>query len=106
MTKTQKLILTILAVIAVSLGIGLFVLHRTATKNPPQQQGEIPIVDVELTPSPTDLPTASPTMRPTIEIKIPAPDEVPTATAYPIADEPYPSVTPTPEPAYVHMPSY
>ena len=105
MTKAQKLILIVLAVIAVSLGIGLFVLHRTALKTTPQQQGEIPIVDVELTPSPTDLPTASPTMRPAIEIKIPAPDEVPTATAYPITDEPYPSASPTPEPAYVHMPT-
>ena len=49
MTKTQKLVLIVLAVIAVSLGIGLFVLHRSASENAPQQQGEIPIVDVELT---------------------------------------------------------
>ena len=105
MTKTQKLVLIVLAVIAVSLGIGLFVLHRSASENAPQQQGEIPIVDVELTPYPSDRPTASPTMRPVIEIKIPAPDESPTATAYPIVDEPYPIVTPTSEPAYVHMPT-
>ena len=48
MTKTQKLVLIVLAVIAVSLGIGLFVLQRSTTENTPQQQGEIPIVDVEL----------------------------------------------------------
>ena len=71
MTKTQKLILIVLAGIAVLLGIGLFILHRSAIEDTPQQQGEVPIVDVELTPSPTDLPTASPTMRPVIEIKCP-----------------------------------
>ena len=105
MTKTQKLILIVLTINAILLGLGLIVLYRTTTEDTPQQQGEIPIVDDELAPSPTDLPAASPTMRPAIEIKIPAPDEVPTAPAYPIVDEPYPSVTPTPEPAYVHMPT-
>ena len=108
MTNTQKRILIVLAVIALLLGIGLFVMHRTIYLEeslPPQQQGEVPVVHIELTPIPSGQPTASPTMGPVVEITISAPDEVPTATADPIADEPYPKATPTPEPAYIHLPT-
>lgn len=106
MTKGQKLILIVLSAIAVFLGIGLIMLYRLLDSNQQQEITEptaIPIQYIEIEPSPSASP--QPTPHPVVEIRIPAPDESPIITALPVTDEPVCTVTPTPEHAYVHMPT-
>ena len=109
MTKIQKAILIVLAIEALLLGIGLIVLYKeigSSTQIPEAtpEPTEMPVVVVTI---PTPAPTAMPTMLPVVEIRIPAPDESPevTVTAHPITDEPVYTATPTPEHAYVQMPT-
>ena len=105
MTKAQKLILIVLTINAVLLGFGLIVLYRYLGQEQPQtaEPTEVPIqyIEIEATPSPSP----NPTQLPVIEIRIPAPDESPSATAYPVIDEPVYTATPTPEHAYVYLPT-
>lgn len=106
MTKGQKLILIVLSVIAILLGIGLIMLYRLLDSKQPQEITEptaIPIQYFEIEPSPSASP--QPTPHPVVEIRIPASDESPIITALPVNDEPVYTVTPTPEHAYVHMPT-
>ena len=109
MTKMQKTILIVLAAIAVLLGTGLIVLYRNSgneaqSPEPVTKLSDMPVVVVTI---PTPAPTAAPTMLPVVEIRIPAPGESPevTATALPVTDEPVYTATPTPEHAYVQMPT-
>ena len=104
MTKAQKLILTILTINAVLLGFGLIVLYRYVGEQPQQaaEPTEIPVQYIEIEPTPSASP--NPTLL-VIEIRIPAPDESPSATAYPVIDEPVYTATPTPEHAYVYLPT-
>ena len=104
MTKAQKLILTILTINAVLLGFGLIVLYRYVGEQPQQaaEPTEIQVQYIEIEPTPSASP--NPTLL-VIEIRIPAPDESPSATAYPVIDEPVYTATPTPEHAYVYLPT-
>lgn len=109
MTKIQKTILIVLAIEAVLLGIGLIVLYqeignRAKMPEPTAKTTDMPTVVGSI---PTPASTAMPTMLPVVEIRIPAPDESPevTVTAHPITDEPIHTATPTPEHAYVQMPT-
>ena len=104
MTKAQKLILIVLTINAVLLGFGLIVLYRYVGEHPQQaaEPTEIPVHYIEIEPTPSASP--NPTL-PVIEIRIPAPDESPSATAYPVIDEPVYTATPTPEHAYVYLPT-
>lgn len=105
MTKAQKLILIVLTINAVLLGFGLIILYRYVGREQPQtaEPTEVPIqyIEIETTPSPSP----NPTPLPVIEIRIPAPDESPSTTAYTVIDEPVYTATPTPEHAYVHLPT-
>ena len=104
MTKTQKLILIVLTINAVLLGFGLIVLYRYIGNQPQQavEPIEIPVQHIEI--EPTSSASPNPTL-PVIEITIPAPDESPDTTAYPIIDETIYTATPTPEHAYVYLPT-
>lgn len=105
MTKAQKLILIVLTINAVLLGFGLIVLYRHVGSEQPQtaEPTEVPVQYIEIEPTPS--PAPNPTQLPVIEIRIPAPDESPEATALPITDEPVYTATPTPEHAYVYLPT-
>lgn len=104
MTKAQKLILIVLTINAVLLGFGLIVLYRYVGEQPQQtaEPTEIPVQYIEIEPTPSASP--NPTL-PVIEITIPAPDESPSETVYPVIDEPVYTATPTPEHAYVYLPT-
>ncbi len=105
MSKAQKLILIVLTINAVLLGFGLIVLYRYVGQEQPQtaEPTEVPIQYIEIEAAPS--PSPNPTQLPVIEIRIPAPDESPSATAYTIIDEPVYTATPTPEHAYVNLPT-
>lgn len=105
MTKAQKLILIFLTINAVLLGFGLLILYRYVGKEQQQtaEPTEIPVQYIEIEPTPSASP--NPTQLPVIEIRIPAPDESPAETAFPIIDEPVYTATPTPEHAYVYLPT-
>lgn len=107
MTKAQKLILIVLTINTVLLGFGLIVLYRYVETEQPQtaEPTEIPVQYIEIKPKPTPSAPPNPTQLSVIEIRIPAPDESPEASALPIIDEPVYTATPTPEHAYVYLPT-
>lgn len=109
MTKIQKAILIGLSVVTILLSIGLIVLYRQLkpfiVSPTPTERSPLPIVEIEIPGSAAPKETPAPTALPVVEIHIPAPGETPEVTTYPVIDEPYPTATPTQEPAYVHMPT-
>lgn len=109
MTKIQKTILIVLAIEALLLGIGLIVLYKEICNNaqPPEPTPEPTDMPTVVVTVPTPQPTAAPTMLPVVEIRIPAPGESPeaTVTSYPVTAAPVYTATPTPEHAYVQMPT-
>ncbi len=114
MTRIQKTILIVLSVTTILLSIGLIVLYRqmkpyigneTAPSPTSTEFSQLPIVEIEMPGSTASKETPAPTALPVVEIHIPAPGETPEVTAYPITDEPFPTTTPTREPAYVYMPT-
>lgn len=114
MTEKEKRVLGFLAVVIVVLCLALAVLCITIVLKDPRQNidpAEMPVQYVEI-----DIPataTSNPTMCPVVTITIPAPGEMPEATAIPTGSTAQPAATrgpetnatPTPEAAYVHFPT-
>lgn len=114
MTEKEKRILGFLAVVIVLLCLALAALCIFIVLKDPQARpdpAEMPVQYVQI-----DIPaaaTSNPTMCPIVTITIPAPDDMPEVTAIPAGSTAQPTATrvpdtnttPTPEAAYVRLPT-